>query len=60
QSPEQVQARGLEQVAKYRDSKAPEAPAYLLIFDRRGEARGKPWEERLGWARVGAVTVLRG
>jgi hypothetical protein len=60
QSPEQVQARGLEQIARYRDSKAPGAPAYLLIFDRRREAREKPWEERLGWVQEGAVTVLRG
>jgi hypothetical protein len=60
QSPEQVQARGLEQIARYRDSKAPGAPAYLLIFDRRREAREKPWEDRLGWAQEGAVTVLRG
>jgi hypothetical protein len=60
QSPEQALARGLEQIARYRDSKAPGAPAYLLIFDRRREAREKPWEERLGWAQEGAVTVLRG
>jgi hypothetical protein len=50
QSPAQVQTRGLEQIARYRDNKAPDAPAYLLIFDRRQEAREKPWEERLGWA----------
>jgi hypothetical protein len=60
QSSDQVTAKGLEQVMRYRDSKAPEAPAYLLIFDRRRQAREKPWEERLGWTREGTVTVLRG
>ena len=60
QSPEQVTAKGLEQIAKYRDSKAPDAPAYLVIFDRRSQAREKPWEERLGWTQEGAVTVVRG
>ncbi|MDR1637487.1 MAG: PD-(D/E)XK nuclease domain-containing protein [Treponema sp.] len=59
QSPEQVTARGLEQIAKYRDSKAPDAPAYLLIFDRRPRVKEAPWEERLGWTREGSVTVVR-
>jgi hypothetical protein len=59
QSPEQVTAKGLEQIAKYRDSKAPNAPAYLVIFDRRSQARETPWEDRLGWTQEGAVTVLR-
>jgi hypothetical protein len=59
QNPEQVTARGLEQIAKYRDSKAPGAPAYLLVFDRRPQVKEKSWEERLGWTREGAVTALR-
>jgi hypothetical protein len=59
QSPEQVTAKGLEQIAKYRDSKAPGAPAYLLVFDRRSQARDTPWEERLGWTQEGPVTMLR-
>ncbi|MDR0730703.1 MAG: ATP-binding protein, partial [Treponema sp.] len=60
QNPEQITAKGLEQIARYRDSKAPGAPAYLLIFDRRPQAREKPWEERIGWTQEGPVTVLRG
>jgi hypothetical protein len=59
QSPEQVMAKGLVQIARYRDSKAPGASAYLLVFDRRTRAKTKPWEERIGWTREGTVTVLR-
>jgi hypothetical protein len=60
QNPEQVVAKGLEQTAKYRNSKAPGAPAYLVIFDRRVRAKEMPWEDRLGWVQEGAVTVIRG
>jgi hypothetical protein len=60
QSLEQVTAKGLEQIARYRKTKAPDAPAYLVIFDRRPQAKDLPWEERLGWAREGTVTVVRG
>jgi hypothetical protein len=60
QNPEQVEAKGLEQIGKYRDSKAPDAPAYLVIFDRRPKVKELPWENRLGWARKGTVTVVRG
>jgi hypothetical protein len=60
QSPEQVAAKGLEQIVRYRDSKAPSAPAYLVIFDRRPQTKETPWEERIGWTREGTVTVLRG
>jgi hypothetical protein len=59
QSPEQVKAKGLEQIAKYRDSKAPDAPAYLLVFDRRPQAKETLWEDRLGWAQEGSITALR-
>jgi hypothetical protein len=58
QSPEQVKAKGLEQIAKYRDSKAPHAPAYLLIFDRRTRTKQLPWEERLSWTQEGSVTLV--
>jgi hypothetical protein len=46
---EDVKTEGLEQIARYRDTVSKDAPAYLLIFDRRSSARGKPWDERLGW-----------
>jgi hypothetical protein len=43
----------------YRDRIAPNAPAYLVIFDRRPETKQKPWEERLSWATEGGITVVR-
>jgi len=58
QSPETVKLKGLEQTAKYRDTKAPGCPAYLVIFDRRPETREKPWEERLGWDETNTITVI--
>jgi hypothetical protein len=58
QSPETVKVKGLEQTAKYRDIKAPSAPAYLVIFDRRAETKEKPWEERLSWGTEGGITVV--
>jgi hypothetical protein len=38
---------GLEQIARY-DDKINADTLHLVIFDRRPEARAKPWEERLG------------
>jgi hypothetical protein len=58
QSPEQVSAKGLEQIARYRDSKAPGAPAYLVIFDRRPQTKESPWEKRLTWTSAGSITVI--
>jgi hypothetical protein len=60
ETPETVQAEGLEQIERYRDRIDPAAPAYLVIFDRRPQAKETPWEERIGWTREGTVTVLRG
>ena len=40
---------GLEQTAAYRDRIAPGADAFLVVFDRRPEARARNWEERLTW-----------
>jgi hypothetical protein len=57
ETPETVQAEGLEQIARYRDRID---PAYLVIFDRRPQAKETPWEDRIGWAREGTVTVVRG
>jgi hypothetical protein len=40
---------GLLQIARYRDSFEPQAPAYLVIFDRTEAGRQQSWEERLTW-----------
>jgi hypothetical protein len=64
QSMETVCTRGLEQIAKYRDTKATvgakasSMPAYLLVFDRRPEAKALSWEERISWKKEGSITVL--
>jgi len=49
QSSDTVKSKGLEQTAKYRDTKAPDCPAYLVIFDRRSQAKEKPWDEKVYW-----------
>jgi hypothetical protein len=54
-----IKAKGLEQTAKYRDTVAPNAPAYLVIFDRRAETKEKPWDERLSWGTEGSITIVR-
>jgi hypothetical protein len=58
QSVETVRARGLEQLTRYCDTKAPAAPAYLLIFDRRPEAKDLSWENRINWGKEGDITVV--
>jgi hypothetical protein len=62
QLPETIKKKGLEQTAKYRDVKAPDCPAYLVIFDRRKTAKEKPWDERIYWQEEavsgGKVTVV--
>ena len=62
QSPDTVMKKGLEQTAKYREAKAPECPAYLVIFDRRETAKDRPWDERIYWQEEavagGTVTVV--
>ena len=58
QSPDQILTKGLEQTAKYRDTKAPDAEAYLVIFDRRTETKEKPWEERLGRTTENGITIV--
>jgi len=56
--PKTVREEGSEQVRAYRDKIAPEAGAYLLIFDRRPVAKAKSWDERISWERDGDVTIL--
>jgi hypothetical protein len=58
QGAEAVKMKGLRQAAAYRDAKAPGAPAYLAVFDRRAAAKEKSWNERLTWNREGGVTVI--
>ncbi|MDR0472813.1 MAG: PD-(D/E)XK nuclease domain-containing protein [Treponema sp.] len=58
QSPDTIKMKGLEQTAKYRNTKAPDCPAYLVIFDRRMETKAKPWEERLFWTVEDRITVV--
>ena len=58
-TPKEVLEEGMEQVASYRDKAAPGAPAYLVIFDRRAEAKQKTWDERIGWEPGGEATVVR-
>jgi len=57
-SPKIVREEGLEQIAWYRKRINPEAPAYLVIFDRRPEAKNIPWEERLTWEQAEGITVV--
>jgi hypothetical protein len=56
--PQTVREEGLEQIRKYRDRVAPDAPAYLLIFDRRPQTKEKSWNERISWEQDVDVTVL--
>ena len=56
--PQTVREEGLEQIREYRDRYAPDAPAYLVIFDRRLKIREKPWDERISWEKDGEITVL--
>ena len=57
-SPQTVREEGLEQISAYRDTYSPDAPAYLLIFDRRLKTKEKSWDERIVWEQDGDVTVL--
>jgi hypothetical protein len=57
-SPATFRQKGLQQILKYRDRKSPDAPAYLIIFDRRPQTKEKTWDERISWEQDGDVTVL--
>ena len=57
-SPDAFRKKGLEQVRKYRDKFGAKTPTYLIIFDRRPDAKSKSWEERITWEHDGDVTVL--
>jgi hypothetical protein len=53
-----VLEEGLEQTAKYRDKTGGDAPAYLVIFDRRDPAKKASWSERITWTQSGDITVV--
>jgi hypothetical protein len=57
-SPAEIREEGLEQIARYRDKIDSAAPAYLVIFDRRPDAKGKPWDERLSWEQENGITIV--
>jgi hypothetical protein len=59
-TPAGVEEEGLEQIRSYRDKLAPLAPAYLVIFDRRDNAKQKPWDERIFWRQQGDITIVGG
>ena len=48
-TPADVREEGLRQIAAYRDKAAADAPAYLVIFDRRDDAKSRPWDEKIYW-----------
>jgi hypothetical protein len=59
-TPATVREEGLAQICGYRDKVDVSAPAYLVIFDRRPQAKELPWDERITWETDAAtgVTVL--
>jgi hypothetical protein len=57
--PERVLEQGLAQIGRYRDTIAADAPAYLVLFDRRAKTKEKPWDQRLGWELQGKVTIIK-
>jgi len=56
--PQEIREEGLEQIRWYRDKLDPNAPAFLVIFDRRPGTKEKSWDERISWEQDGDVTVL--
>jgi len=55
---ETIKEEGMEQIRGYRDKFAPDAPSYLVIFDRRPKAKEKSWDERISYVTEGDVIVL--
>jgi hypothetical protein len=56
---DEVREEGLEQIIRYRDAVAPNAPAYLVIFDRRDKQERAPWSERIKWEELpDGITIL--
>jgi hypothetical protein len=57
-SVKEVREEGLRQIGKYRNTIDADAPAYLVIFDRRAKVKELAWEKRLSWTQEGTVTVV--
>ena len=57
-TPSEVLEEGLGQIAKYRDKIDKTASAHLVIFDRRPEAKEKPWDEKISWEINNGITVI--
>jgi len=61
-SPEEIREEGLRQIIIYRDKIDADAPAYLVIFDRRDTAKSLSWDEKILWQEEtvpgGMVTVV--
>ena len=57
-TPKEVLEEGLNQITRYRDKIDGTAPAYLVIFDRRKEAKEKSWDDRLSWKIENNITVV--
>jgi hypothetical protein len=57
-APEAVREEGREQLRRYRDRLDACASAYLVIFDRRPQAKSLAWDERIKWAVEGDITVV--
>jgi hypothetical protein len=61
-TPAEVREEGMRQISGYRDRVAPNAPAYLMIFDRREASKSLSWDEKISWQEEtlpgGKVTVL--
>jgi hypothetical protein len=53
-----VLKEGVKQIRAYRDKVGPDIPSYLIIFDRRSEAKKLPWEQRIQWHIENEITVL--
>ena len=56
-APAAVRQEGLEQICGYRDKINASAPAYLVIFDRRPQAKESSWDERITWEIDAATNV---
>ncbi|GHV73366.1 hypothetical protein AGMMS49940_06680 [Spirochaetia bacterium] len=54
----EVKKEGLKQIVRYRDTVDKNAPAYLVIFDRRPESIEKSWEEKIQWLAEEDITIV--
>jgi hypothetical protein len=59
-TPATVRKEGLTQIQQYRDKIDANAPAYLVIFDRRTQAKKLTWDEKIKWTvdETTNVTIL--